>query len=125
VTSFAKLVINAGKSDGMYPNNLIELVNAYSPARRIRIGDIAIDRNETIFEVDSEYAGYMVKALGDAEFNGKSIFAGFVKGEANVTVNERRFFKSKGKPGKDRDFKKRGSDSGHERGEWKKKKKKI
>lgn len=122
VTSFTRLVINAGKSDGLYPNNLIELVNAYSPGKRIRIGEITLGRNETVFEVDAEYAGFLVKALGKAEFNGNKISAGFVKGEANVTVNERRFFKGKGKTRDNRGFRKREADSGYR--EWENRKKK-
>ncbi|MDP4282334.1 MAG: DEAD/DEAH box helicase [Bacteroidota bacterium] len=121
VSSFTKLVINAGKSAGMYPSNLIELINGYSPGKRIRIGDITLSRKETVFEVDSDYAGFLKKALSEAEFNGIDLSAGFVDGESKVTVNERRFFNGKGKRKESRDFKKGRSDSGSR--EWETRKK--
>jgi ATP-dependent RNA helicase DeaD len=123
VSSFSRLSINAGKADGLYPNNLIELVNAYTPGKRIRIGEITLGKNEGVFEVDQEFAGFLVKALGDADFNGKDITVGFAQGESKVTFNERRFFKSKGENRHDKGFKKndRSFSSGRE---WDKKKKK-
>jgi ATP-dependent RNA helicase DeaD len=112
VTSFARLVISAGKSEGLYPANLIDLVNTYSSGKRIRIGEITLGRNKTVFEVDAGHAGFLVNALGNAQFNGSDLSVRIVEGEPNVTVNERRFFKGKGKSGNKRDFKKRGADSG-------------
>jgi ATP-dependent RNA helicase DeaD len=107
VTSFSRLVINAGKSDGMYPANLIELVNAITPGKRIRIGEIKLGRDETVFEVDAEYAGLLVKALNETNIDGRELSAGFAKGEKQVTVNERRFFHGKGKP-RDNKFSRKG-----------------
>ncbi|HPS63413.1 MAG TPA: DEAD/DEAH box helicase [Bacteroidales bacterium] len=126
VTSFARIEIRAGKADGLYPGDLIELVNMCSPGHRIRIGEITLGRSQTVFEVDAEYADFLVKTLGDIEMNGKDLSAEIAKGEATVAVHERRFFKSKGKPGDNRDFKKkRGHGAGNfDRFDGHKKKKK-
>jgi ATP-dependent RNA helicase DeaD len=106
VTSFTRLVINAGKADGLYPNNLIELINANSPGKRIRIGDISLGKNDGVFEVDSEYAKFLSESLSDAEFKGAGLFVGIAKGQPDVNVSERRSFKEKGKFTGSSDFKK-------------------
>ncbi|MDP1622285.1 MAG: DEAD/DEAH box helicase [Bacteroidales bacterium] len=106
VTAFTRLVINAGKADGLYPNNLIELINANSPGKRIRIGDITLGKNDGMFEVDSEYAKFLTESLSEAEFKGAQLSVGIAKGEAKVNVDERRLFKEKGKFKGGSDFRK-------------------
>jgi len=106
VTAFTRLVINAGKADGLYPNNLIEIINANSPGKRIRIGDITLGKNDGVFEVDSEYAKFLSETLSEAEFKGSNLSVGIAKGESHVNVNERRSFKEKGKFKGDHDFRK-------------------
>jgi ATP-dependent RNA helicase DeaD len=71
--SFTRLEINAGKADGMYPTNLIELINGSSPGKRIRIGDITLGRHDSVFEVEPEYAGFLKDALQGVEFNDREI----------------------------------------------------
>ncbi|MEI6436389.1 MAG: DEAD/DEAH box helicase [Bacteroidota bacterium] len=114
VSSFARLSINIGKADGLFPNNLIELINANSPGKRIRIGDISLGKNDGVFEVDIEFAKFLVQNLGDAEFHGTNIVVNFVKGQEQVHVNERRSFKEKKKedkpPFEKRPFEKRSSE---------------
>jgi ATP-dependent RNA helicase DeaD len=106
VTEFTRLVINAGKGDGLYPNNLIELINANSPGKRIRIGDITLGKNDGVFEVDTEYAKFLAQALSEAEFKGANLSVGIAKGESVVNAPERRSFKEKGKFKDGADFKK-------------------
>ena len=106
VTGFTRLVINAGKADGLYPNNLIELINTNSPGKRIRIGDITLGKNDGVFEVDTEYAKFLSESLSNAEFKGASLSVGIAKGESQVNATERRSFKEKGKFKEGSDFKK-------------------
>ncbi|MFZ4520379.1 MAG: DEAD/DEAH box helicase [Bacteroidales bacterium] len=120
VSSFTRLVINAGKGDGLYPNNLIELINSNSPGKRIRIGDITLGKNDGVFEVDSEYAQFLSQSLSEAEFKGASLTVGIAKGEAQVSATERRSFKDKGKSSGKPDFKKSGSDFRKSGSEFKK-----
>jgi ATP-dependent RNA helicase DeaD len=116
VVDFTRLVINAGKADGLYPNNLIELINANSPGKRIRIGDITLGKNDGVFEVDSEYAKFLTESLSDAEFKGASLSVGIAKGEAKVVSEERRSFKDKGSFKGGSDFKKGKGDSDFRKG---------
>jgi ATP-dependent RNA helicase DeaD len=106
VTAFTRLVINAGKADGLYPNNLIDLINANSRGKRIRIGAITLGKNDGVFEVDSEFANFLSESLSEAEFRGSNLSVGIAKGEAQVNVNERRSFREKGKFKGRSDFKK-------------------
>jgi ATP-dependent RNA helicase DeaD len=106
VTAFTRLVINAGKSDGLYPNTLIELINANSPGKRIRIGDITLGKNDGVFEVDTEYAKFLSEALSEADFKGSTLSVGIARGVSQVSINERRSFKEKGKFKGDTDFRK-------------------
>jgi len=106
VTSFTRLVINAGKGDGLYPNNLIELINANSPGKRIRIGEITLGKNDGVFEVDTEYAKFLTESLSEADFKGASLSVGIAKGESQVNATERRSFKEKGKFKDGGDYKK-------------------
>jgi ATP-dependent RNA helicase DeaD len=105
VTSFTRLSINAGKADGFYPNNLIELINSCTPGKRIRIGEISLGKNDGEFEVDSEFAKFVVKAMDMAEFRGNDISVRFIKGKAKVDVPEQRSFQKKGKKGESNRFK--------------------
>jgi len=104
-TGFTRLVINAGKADGLYPNTLIELINTNSPGKRIRIGDITLGKNDGVFEVDTEYAKFLTEALSEADFKGSSLSVGIAKGESPVAANERSSFREKGKFKGDADFK--------------------
>ena len=106
VTAFTRLSINVGKADGLYPNTLIELINANSPGKRIRIGDITLGKNDGIFEVDTEYAKFLSQSLSDAEFKGSNLSVNMAPGQAQINVNEQRSFKEKGKFKSDQDFKK-------------------
>ena len=97
VSAFTRLVLDVGKADGLFPNSLIEFVNLCSPGKRIRIGGITIQKHETVFEVDSAFAGYLVKAMDEAEFRGREISASIEQGGKPVVADERRFFKKKKK----------------------------
>ena len=95
VTDFTRLSINLGKSDGLYPNNLIELVNRCSTGKRIRIGAISLDRKQGVFEVDQAFASFLAKSMDGSDFNGKPVKVAMAKGEAPVKVEERRVFGKK------------------------------
>jgi ATP-dependent RNA helicase DeaD len=104
VSNFTKLSIGVGKSDGLYPNTLIEIINANSPGKRIRIGEITLGREDGVFEVDSEYASYLVDALNEAEYKGSGLSVKIASGQASVNVNEPRSFKGRDKKERTRDY---------------------
>lgn len=91
--SFTRLSINVGKSDGLYPNNLIELINANSPGKRIRIGDITLGKNDGVFEVDTEFAKFLTESLSEAEFKGSNLSVNVASGP--VQPSERKSFGKK------------------------------
>lgn len=70
---FTLLSINAGKSDGLYPGVLMELINNYSPGKRIRIGEITLEKHSCTFQVEHKFAGYLQEVINDSEFNRKKM----------------------------------------------------
>jgi ATP-dependent RNA helicase DeaD len=71
--NYKRLFINLGKSDGFYPEQLIELVNTKTRGRKIPIGKIELLRNFSFFEVDAGYADDLVKVLNKARFMDRKV----------------------------------------------------
>jgi ATP-dependent RNA helicase DeaD len=71
--NFKRLFINLGKSDGFYPEQLIELVNANTKGRKIPIGKIDLLKSFSFFEVESGYADDLIKALNNAKFKDQKV----------------------------------------------------
>jgi ATP-dependent RNA helicase DeaD len=66
--NYKRLFINLGKSDGFYPEQLIELVNSNTRGRKIPIGKIDLLKSFSFFEVDADYADDLIGALKNAKF---------------------------------------------------------
>ena len=98
VTEFTRLSINKGKADGLYPNTLIDLINHNNPGKRIRIGEILLDKNDGLFEVDSHYADALMTALNNAEFNDSTIRVEPASGQATTRFTQPRSFGKKRSP---------------------------
>ncbi|MHC1706806.1 MAG: DEAD/DEAH box helicase [Bacteroidales bacterium] len=78
---FTRLMIDQGKADGMYPANLIELVNGNTRGKMVPLGRIDLFRDYVIFEVDSFFADDLIKALNKARFRGVPVTVKHVSGE--------------------------------------------
>lgn len=65
---FVPLYINVGKVDGLYPATLIELINANTHGRRVRIGNIELSKKSAIFEIEAEAAAGLIAELKDLDF---------------------------------------------------------
>ncbi len=63
-----RLFINLGKSDGFYPEQLIELLNSRTKGKKIPVGKIDLLKNFSFFEVEKEYSGPVIKALNNSRF---------------------------------------------------------
>ncbi len=74
---FCRLFINIGRSDGLYPNTLIDLVNQYNEGRRVKIGKIELLNNFSFFEVPVEEAPEVIQSFKKATFEGKRIAVDF------------------------------------------------
>jgi ATP-dependent RNA helicase DeaD len=66
--NYTRLFINLGKSDGFYPEQLIELVNSNTKGRKVPIGKIDLLKTFSFFEVEASYADDLIGALSNATF---------------------------------------------------------
>jgi len=66
--NYTRLFINLGKSDGFYPEQLIELVNSNTKGRKVPIGKIDLLKTFSFFEVEAGYADELINALSNATF---------------------------------------------------------
>jgi ATP-dependent RNA helicase DeaD len=71
--NYTRLFINLGKSDGFYPEQLIELVNTNAKGRKVPIGKIDLLKSFSFFEVESGYADDLIKALNNAKFMNQKV----------------------------------------------------
>jgi ATP-dependent RNA helicase DeaD len=66
--NYTRLFINLGKTDGFYPEQLIELVNSNTRGKKVPIGKIDLLKTFSFFEVESSFADYLIGALNNATF---------------------------------------------------------
>ncbi len=87
-----RMYINLGKSQGIYPNQIIKLLNKSSLGKRIKIGKIQLFDNFSFFEIPQEIAEQVVENLSNTEYEGRIVIIDFA---------EKKRIKGKGK-GKDK-----------------------
>lgn len=97
---FTRLFINIGKTDGLYPNQVIELINN-NVGGRVQIGKIDLMKAFSFFEVESREAKNVVRGLNKADWYGRKINVE-VAGER---VDEKPAGGGRGSFGKKPDFK--------------------
>ncbi len=66
--NYTRLFINLGKTDGFFPEQLIELVNSNTKGKKVPIGKIDLLKTFSFFEVDPVYATDLIASLNDAKF---------------------------------------------------------
>ena len=71
-----RLFINFGKTDRLFPNKLIELINRCVPGR-VRIGKIDLMQKFSFFEVDSHDAHRIIEELSQYEVEGRRIIVDY------------------------------------------------
>lgn len=71
-----RLFINFGKTDRLFPNKLIELINRCVPGR-VRIGKIDLMQKFSFFEVDSHDAQRLIEELSQYEVEGRRIIVDY------------------------------------------------
>jgi ATP-dependent RNA helicase DeaD len=71
--NYKRLFINLGKTDGFYPEQLIELVNKNTSGKKVPLGKIDLLKTFSFFEVEAEYADYLIGALNNAKFNDRRV----------------------------------------------------
>jgi ATP-dependent RNA helicase DeaD len=71
--NYTRLFINLGKSDGFYPDQLIELVNSNTRGKKVPIGKIDLLKSFSFFEVAPDYADDLIRVLNDKKFLNKRV----------------------------------------------------
>jgi ATP-dependent RNA helicase DeaD len=71
--NYTRLFINLGKTDGFFPEQLIELVNSNTKGRKVPIGKIDLLKTFSFFEVDPGYADDLIASLNNAKFNDRRV----------------------------------------------------
>jgi ATP-dependent RNA helicase DeaD len=69
---FTRLFLSVGKTDGLYPNELIDLINS-NVGGRVQIGKIDLMKAFSFFEVESGEAKNVIKGLNKADWYGRKI----------------------------------------------------
>ena len=69
---YTRLFINLGKKDGLFPNELLGLVNSHLRGR-VNMGRIDLMKNFSFFEVEEKDAAAVAKALSRANWNGRRV----------------------------------------------------
>lgn len=79
----ARIYINAGKSDGFYAGNLIEILNHNINGKRIDVGRIDLLPAYSLFDVPAADARRVVEGLTGSEFMGKRIYSEVAEPDKN------------------------------------------
>ena len=70
---YTRLFINMGKMDGLFPNNLIDLINQNTRGKRINLGKIELLKSFSFFEVENFAVDTIIKSLSSLQFNERNI----------------------------------------------------
>jgi len=62
---YTRLFINVGKMDGVYPAEIISLINNNTHGMKVPIGRIDLKNSFSFFEVEESFAGDVIKAMND------------------------------------------------------------
>lgn len=71
----ARIYINAGKGDGFYAGNLIDMLNHLVDGKRVDVGRIDLMPHYSLFDVPKAEARRVVTGLTGADFLGKRIYS--------------------------------------------------
>ena len=101
---YERLFLNFGKSDGVYANQIIELINRNLKKERIQVGRIDLMQNFSFFEVAEDQARMVLKALNRASLNGRKVsveIAGENTGKSGKDGKKRKADGKKEKPSRE------------------------
>ena len=121
--NYKRLFINLGKTDGFFPEQLIELVNKNTPGKKVPLGKIDLLKTFSFFEVEETFADYLIEALNNAKFNDRRVA---VEIALEKPEGQREFDRSEKRPAKWSDRKpekRRGDRSESKKRDFKKDKK--
>ena len=93
----ARIYVNAGKADGFFAGNLIDLLNHTVPGQRVDVGRIDLMPDYSLFDVKKADAARVVAAFKGADFFGKRLYSEIADVDKNYATSSTRK-KSKAKP---------------------------
>ena len=99
---YTRLFLNVGKSDGVYANQIIELINRSLKKERIQIGRIDLMQNFSFFEVNESQAEMVIKALNKSKYNGRKILVEMAEPNNGKSDKNGKKTKKEGKTKKDK-----------------------
>ena len=70
-----RIYVNAGKNDGFYAGNLIDLLNHVVRGKRVDVGRIDLLPGYSLFDVKASDAQRVIGGIKGAEFLGKRLYA--------------------------------------------------
>jgi ATP-dependent RNA helicase DeaD len=70
---YTRLFINLGKMDGLYPEQLIDLVNKNTPGKKVPLGKIDLAKQFSFFEVENRHTEKLMNALNQAKFRTRKV----------------------------------------------------
>ena len=94
--NYVRLFINLGKSDGFYPEQLIDLINKNTPGSKIPIGKIDLLKTFSFFEVDEHYSEELIAALNHAKFMDQKVAVEIAQPKPGFAENEIKSGKQEG-----------------------------
>lgn len=85
-----RIYVNAGKNDGFYAGNLIDLLNHYVQGKRVDVGRIDLLPGYSLFDVRKADANRVVTALKGCDFVGKRLFSEIADPEKDYAASSGR-----------------------------------
>ena len=86
----ARIYVNAGKSDGFFAGNLIDILNHTVNGQRVDVGRIDLMPGYSLFDVKKADARRVVEALSGHDFVGRKLYAEIADPEKDYTHASRR-----------------------------------
>ena len=92
----ARIYVNAGKNDGFYAGNLIDILNKNVSGPRVDVGRIDLMGPYSLFDVKKSDANRVVGALKSTDFMGKRLYSEIAEPDKDYARSSSRRAKSRG-----------------------------
>ena len=98
----ARIYVNAGKADGFFAGNLIDLLNHNVPGQRVDVGRIDLMPEYSLFDVRKADARRVTAALKGVDFFGKRLYSEIADPDKDYAASSTRKSKAKAKGKKEK-----------------------
>jgi len=93
--NYKRLFINLGKTDGFYPEQLIELINKNTRGKKVPIGQIELLKTFSFFEVEESHADEVIDVLNKSRFNDRRVAVEIAQAKSEIRKHDRESGKRK------------------------------